>query len=325
MRYEFSEPQMGVPFRIVLFAPAEETARTAARAAFDRIQQLNGVLSDYEFDSELSRLSRTSGTDQWVPVSDDLWRVLVRAQELSRRSNGAFDVTIGPAVNLWRKARREKRLPEPRLLDETRRLVGFENLQLDSTRRAALLVKPGMRIDLGGIAKGYAVDEAMKVLRAHQIRIMLVGGDGDIAVGDAPPEKPGWSIGVASLDVPGAVTNQVILLTNSAVSTSGDTSQRLEIDGRRYSHILDPRTGIGLTDHSLVTIIARDSITADTLATTVGILGPQRGFELVRSTPGVEALLTRRPADRVERVATPGFERLLRRSRAQLHESSNRP
>src|SRR6266496_4206460 len=112
-RYEYQQPQMGLPFRIVLYAPDETTAKVNADAAFKRIAQLNDILSDYEVDSEVSQLSRTSGQGRDIPVSEDLWRVLERAQKVAEQSGGAFDATVGPCVNLWRKARREKQMPDP--------------------------------------------------------------------------------------------------------------------------------------------------------------------------------------------------------------------
>src|SRR5207253_860769 len=158
-RFEFTEPQMGVPFRIVLYAPDKPTADQAARAAFGRITQLNDILSDYDTDSELSRLSQTAGSVRAVQVSADLWFVLKRAQELAQRTGGAFDVTVGPVVSLWRKARREKKLPDSVKLAEALQVVGYQKLRLDSSHHTVQLLAPGMRLDLGAIAKGYAADK----------------------------------------------------------------------------------------------------------------------------------------------------------------------
>src|SRR2546426_2153198 len=308
-RYEFSEPQMGVPFRIVLYAPNKETANASARAAFDRIKQLNDILSDYDDDTELSRLSRSSGPGRAVKVSDDLWRVLIKAREISEQSNGAFDVTVGPVVTLWRRARRVKRLPDPEKLAEARKSVGYKNLKLDAKDRTAELLVPNMRLDLGGIAKGYAVDEALKVLRSHGVRRALVAGGGDMAAGDPPPGKKGWRIEVAPLDVPKAPPPRFVLLANAGLATSGDVFQHVEIDGKRYSHIVDPRTGVGLTDHSLVTVIAPDGMTADGLATAVSVLGPTNGLKLIERTPNAAAHLVRKPGEEIETYESRRFKR----------------
>ena len=294
-RFEFSEPQMGVPFRIVLYAPHATKAQEAARAAFQRVSQLNVIMSDYDTDSELSRLSRTAGSGQSVILSADLWKVLAKAQEFSARSDGAFDVTVGPYVSLWRKARREKKLPRADLLAAARNAVGWRKLRLDPKTRSATLLAEDMRLDLGGIAKGYALDEALRVLRKQGVRRALVTGGGDMAAGDPPPGKSGWRIKVAPLDVTNAPPARFVSLANAGLATSGDLFQRLEIDGRRYSHVVDPRTGLGLTDHSLVTVIAREAMTADGLSKVVSVLGPEKGFVRVEETPGAAACVVRIP------------------------------
>jgi FAD:protein FMN transferase len=309
-RYEFTQPQMGVPFRMVLYAPDAAIADSAAKAAFGRVKQLNDLLTDYDTDSELNQLSRTSGEGRAVPVSPDLWNVLARSQALARQSDGAFDVTVGPVVSLWRKARWEKRLPNAARLAEARAAVGYEKVLLKPRRRTVCLLAPNMHLDLGGIAKGYAVDAALAALREHGIRRALVAGSGDMAAGDPPPGKNGWRIEIAPLDVTNAPAGRFVLLRRCAIATSGDVFQRLEINGTRYSHIVDPRTGIGLTDHSLVTVIAPDCTTADSLATAVSVLGPKQGLRLVRRTPGASARIVRQPGQNPEVVETRGFRKL---------------
>ena len=316
-RFEFTRPQMGLPFRIVLYAPDAATANAAAEAAFARISQLNDSLSDYDADSELSRLSRTAGEGRAVPVSKDLWTVLERSQALARRTDGAFDVTVGPVVNLWRKARRDKQLPRPERLDEALAAVGWRKLELDSRARTATLLVPDMRLDLGAIAKGYAVDEALKVLCARGVTRAMVAGGGDLAVSDAPPDRPGWRIEVAPLDVTNAPPARFVILRNRALATSGDIFQHVEINGVRYSHIVDPRTGMGLTDHSLVTVIARDCTTADSLATAVSVLGPAKGLKLVQESPQTAAHIVRRPGAAIEVHESRQFHSHLEANRAQ--------
>ena len=267
---------MGAPFRIVLYAPDAARAETAANAAFARVEGLNQIFSDYETDSELNALSRTAGSGKVVQVSDDLWRILLKAQRFAELSNGAFDVTVGPCVNLWRKARREKKLPDNNRLTEALRAVGYKKLEVKN--KTARLLVPDMKLDLGGIAKGYAVDEAMKVLKKHGIRSALVGAAGDIAVNEPPPGKSGWQIEIGS-------PPKIVSLSHAAVSTSGDTFQHLEVNGVRYSHIVDPRTGLGLTNQQIVSVIAADSITADALATAISVLGPKKGEALAEHFP----------------------------------------
>lgn len=290
---------MGVPFRIVLYAENKAVADRAAEAAFARVSALNDTLSDYDTDSELSRLSQTSGSSRAVPVREDLWRMLTRSQQLARETDGAFDITCGPAVSLWRKARREKQLPEPEKLAEALRAVGYEKLKLNERARTAELTVPYMRLDLGAIAKGYGVDEALKVLRQHGIRSALVSGGGDLAVSEAPPDKKGWRVELAPLDDPKAPPTEFVLLRNAALATSGDIFQHVVIDGVRYSHIVDPRTGIGLKDRSLVVVIAKDCTTADSLSTSISVLGPERGMKLA-ADKNVCVRIVRKPEDHVE-------------------------
>ncbi len=306
-RFEYQRPEMGVPFRIVLYATNQPSADAAAEAAFQRVQELNGVMSDYDPDSELSKLSQTSGQGRPVPVSAELWFVLSRAQELSQRSDGAFDVTVGPFVNLWRRARRQHQLPDPARLEQARQAVGYRKMRLNEKDQSVQLLAPNMRLDLGGIAKGYAVDEALRTLRHFGIGRALVEGGGDVGVSDPPPGKKGWRFELASLDATNAPPDRFLLLKHAAISTSGDLYQRLEIDGKRYSHIVDPRTGIGLTDHSLVSVVARDSITADSLTKVVSVLGPQMGLKLIEATTGAAARVMREPGEAVQTYESSRF------------------
>lgn len=289
-RFEFSEPHMGTLFRIVLYAPEAGAATQASRVAFARIAALDDAMTDYRADSELMRLCRQAGGPP-VKVSDDLFRVLTAAQESARQSGGAFDVTVGPAVRLWRQARRSHRLPDPERLGQAAKLVGYERIRLDPAAQTVQLLERGMLLDLGGIAKGYAADAALAVLKQFGISRALVVGGGDIAAGDAPPGKEGWTIGIAPLESPSSPPKRFVLLHNAAISTSGDAEQHVEIGGVRYSHIVDPRTGQALTGRRSATVIAPDCTTSDALATAVCVLGPERGVALIDSMPGTSVLL----------------------------------
>ena len=298
-RFTFTGIQMAVTIKIVMYAPDEGSAERAADAAMARISQINSVMSDYDPTSEVRRLSDTSGEGRAVPVGCDLFRVMSAAWELSERSDGAFDVTVGPVVRLWRRARRREELPSPERIAQFKRSVGYRFVRIDPENSTVQLLKPGMRIDLGGIAKGYAIDEALAELRSRGITRALVDAGGDVGLGDPPPDRPSWKVGVAPLD-PEADPSIFLLLSNVAVATSGDMWQYVEIDGRRYSHIVDPRTGLGLTDHASVTVIARDATTADGLASAVSVLGPKKGIELIDATPNTAALIVRAPRGKIE-------------------------
>ncbi len=309
-RFEYRQPQMGIPFRIVLYAPERASADAAAEAAFARIKQLNDTLSDYDTDSELSRLSQTSGSGQAVPVSADLWWMLSQSQDIARRTDGAFDITCGPVVSLWRKARREKKMPDPVKLEEALRAVGWQKMKLDPRKRTAELTVPYMRLDLGALAKPFGVDEALRVLKARGVHSALVAGAGDIAVSEPPPGKEGWLVELAPLDATNAPAAEFVLLRNAALATSGDLFQHVEINGVRYSHIVDPRTGLGLTDHSLVHVIAKNCQTANSVSTSAGILGPERALKFAE-TQGACVRITRKPGETVEVHESPCFRKFL--------------
>lgn len=305
--FRFEQVQMGAPVELVLYAADESTANKAAEAAYARFAELNRIMSDYDPQSELSRLSDTSGQGRPVPLSLALWNVLLVSQDLARRSDGAFDVTVGPYVKLWRRARRSKAFPPADRMAEARQAVGFQFLHLDPANRTALLDRPGMRLDLGGIAMGYACDEAMKTLHQHGIRSALIDASGDILVGDPPPGKRGWTIGVAPLERQNPTATKHVLLAGAAITTSGDAFQHVDISGKRYSHIVDPHTGLGLSTPSSATVIAPHCIDADSLATALSVLGPDKGFALVRSTPGAAAFYARRSANGVESFETKNW------------------
>jgi thiamine biosynthesis lipoprotein len=156
-----------------------------------------------------------------------------------------------------------------------------------------------MRIDVGGIAKGYAVDEAMAAIRKFGITSMLIDAGGNLGLGDPPPDKPGWRIGIAPPDKK-KPPRQYLNLSRVALSTSGDFWQYTIIGGKRYSHLVDPHTGIALTDHSSVTVIGPDGLHTDGLSSAVAILGPEKGLELVESTPGIAAFIVRHVDGREE-------------------------
>ncbi|HEU0006371.1 MAG TPA: FAD:protein FMN transferase, partial [Terriglobia bacterium] len=298
-RFEESQPHMGTVARIVLYAPGVEVATAATRSAFERIRELDSILSDYQRESELSGLSRQSGGPP-VKIGSDLFRVLSVSQNEAGRSNGAFDVTVGPVIRLWRRGRRQRALPEADLLAAALDLTGFRWLTLDAKQQTAQLVKPGMLLDLGGIAKGYAADEGLKTLKRAGITQALVALGGDIAVSNPPPGKKGWSIEIASLNLPGAPRPRALLLHNEAVSTSGEAEQFVEIDGIRYSHIVDPRTGKALTGRRSVTVVATNGTDSDALATAVSVMGPDEGLKLIEATRGAAALIVVQTDSRIQ-------------------------
>ena len=307
-RYAFSEPHMGMPFEIALYAASEDAATKAAKAAFARIKEIDERLSDYNADSELNQLCKTATKTNAVKVSDDLFTVLSHAEALSNRTRGAFDVTIGPLTRLWRKARRRMSPPRAEELQAALPLVGYEKVILDGEASTVRLLQPKMQLDLGGVAAGYAVDEALKVLEKQGITRAMIDASGDIGVSDAPPGAAGWRIGVAPLEAEGE-PSRFLVLKNAAVTTSGDAFQFIEFDGVRYSHIVDAKTGLGLTTHSAVTVIAGNCTTADSYATAVCLLGPDKGMKLIRETPRTAVLIVQQADGGVEMIESEQFAR----------------
>lgn len=309
-RFTFTEPHMGTSVRIVLYAADAATAEKAARAAFARIAELNKIMSDYDPDSELMRLCKHAGGEA-VPVSVDLCRVLEEAQKYATLSDGAFDVSIGPVVRLWRKARKTGVMPSADAIRQALERVDYRKIRLDAKGRTVRLLLMGMMLDLGGIAKGYAADAALAVLRQHGITRALVALGGDIAVGEPPPGNDGWRIGIAPLRSP-EEPRHYLLLKNAGVSTAGDMHQAVEIDGKRYSHIIDPKTGIGLVGRRSATVIAPTATMSDGLDTGMCVMGPERGMAIIEKLDGVAALYVYETENGAEKeIASKRFAKLI--------------
>lgn len=308
-RFEFAQIHMGMRTRLVVYASDENSAVNACKAGFARIARIDDIASDYRKNSELMRLCR-SATTRPVKVSDELWTLLSEAERLSRVSEGAFDITVGPQVRLWRIARAAGRLPSPGEIAAASQLVGWEKVELNAAERTVRLRPPvqyvhlaeagdwireylgwrfefpTIRLDLGGIAKGYAGDCAIATLRENGINSALFEAGGDIVVSDAPPGKAGWVIELegASPEMPGELA-----LSNCAISTSGDTEQFVEIGGKHYSHVVDPRTGIGVTTRMMGTVVSPKGIWSDGLSKAVYLTPPEKLEGLLKEYPGAKA------------------------------------
>jgi thiamine biosynthesis lipoprotein len=290
---------MGTLFRITLYAAEEAEASKAAMAAFERVEELEEILSSHREDSELTRLPRLAVSAPQA-VSRDLFRVLAQAQQISQLSGGAFDVTVGPLVELWREVRRTKRLPEAAELARARTAVGYRNIELDLQAGTVLLKRNDMKLDLGGIAKGYAADQALALLKSRGIHRALIDAGGDLAVGAAPPGKAGWKVTVRDLDSQRRKPSCTLVLHDVGIATSGDAYQSVDVGGRHYSHIIDPRDGMGLQDGASTTVIARDGTTADALATALSVMPVSDALRLVESIDGASAYIVRGAEDGVQ-------------------------
>lgn len=276
--HEYAEVHMAMRVRIVLYAADDSTARAAARAAFRTMADLEDIFSDYREHSELRRLEARTG--QWTTVSAPLFNVLSLALDVARATEGAYDPTVAPLVAVWRRARVAGELPDPTSLDEARRLVDWRLVRLDTATRAVMLPRDGMRLDLGGIAKGYILHAALDTLRSHSASAALIDAGGDIIAGDPPPRRAGWRIEMPGAD-PGFAAH-ARMLANAAVATSGPDFQFVEIDGVRYSHVIDPRTGVAIASPAVSRVIASDAALADALATALAVLGPGAAPDIAR-------------------------------------------
>jgi thiamine biosynthesis lipoprotein len=279
---------MGLPVRVVLHAPTQDAAESAARDAFVRIAHLDRMMSDYRPDSELRAIERSRDP---VRVSPELIAVLRRAVAIADATGGAFDPTVGPLVALWRDARTTRRLPDSAALQAARQRTGWRHLEVNPHASTVRLRLDGMRLDLGGIAKGYILQETLHILRSRGVTRALVEAGGDIVVGDAPPDRAGWRIEVPGADAEFAA--RAAQLINAALSTSGPSAQVIEIGGVRYSHVIDPRTGLGLTNGVTAHVIAADGATADALSTALTVLGPEMASRALARVPEVTAVFIR--------------------------------
>ena len=182
-----------------------------------------------------------------------------------------------------------------------------------------------MKLDLGGIAKGYAADQVLAVLKKHGLPRALVVAGGEVVVGSPPPNAEAWVVGIAPLDDPLSKPRHQFLLHDAGVSTSGDTEQYVEIGGKRYSHIVDPHTGLGLVGRSSVTVVAPDGLTADSLTKVVAVLGPEKGFPIIEETPGVAGFMVRKTERGEETFVSPRFPKVPQRKKEEGGRSSNSP
>lgn len=309
-RFEFEFPAMGVSFRFVAYAPSRKIADEAFEAAAKRVEELDGIFSDYKSDSEAKRLVAQAFGRPTV-VSDDLWRVLGSSQQVWRESDGAFDVTVGPLTRLWRLARKRHRLPESTQVQAAREAVGFSRLELIEPDKV-VIHSPNMQLDFGGIAKGYAADECLAIFRDKGLDAAFVDASGDIALGAPPPGETGWRIGITDIDA-AKLADRSICLSRCGVATSSDGLQFLDLDGTRYSHIIDPRTGQALTLHSSVTVVAASATSADAWASALSVLGAQRGIEIADRRGDLQAVIAvQSDANRPPTIAqTGGFQMLV--------------
>jgi len=306
-----SREVMGTFARCVSVAEDKKTAETANRLAFKKLVEVDAMMSDYLTDSELSKVNREA-FGGGVEVSDELFGVLSKGVEYSRISGGAFDITIGPVVDLWRKAEEANVKPTEEEITSAKTKVGYKKLILNAESKSVRFAVEGMRLDLGAIAKGYAIDKAIEAM----VQAGAVGGmvdvGGDIRCFGKPEKKPKWAIGLQDPDENEKLM-LVIELGDNAIATSGDYQRFVILDGEKFSHIMVPEKGVSKKGLTSVTVIAKTAIETDSLATTVTVLGMDGGLELIETIDGAECFIV--PSDpRKKMIFSSGFESYIRQA-----------
>lgn len=310
-KFHFTENKMGSPFNLLLVTDDSLEAVALARECFALVDTLNGLFSDYDSTSELSRLNASAGKEPMI-VSSRLWNLLISSRQAWQESKHAFDITIGPLSRLWRKARKEKKFPDSSEVVQRKAQVGFQQLQLHPADHSVYLPLKGMQLDLGGIAKGYTAQEVVNYLTRKGITRSLADAGGDMVMSQPPPNSRGWTIGVNVPETTDDLLPRKLLLQNKAVATSGDAYQYIEHKGKRYSHIADPRTGYGISSQRNVTVIADNGALADWLATACSILSIKEAMQLAKKMKA-ELLITELQNKHVVYYDSPGFNRYWKR------------
>lgn len=285
---KFEQPLMGTRFLISCHTDQENTALQAANEAFAHAAKINSVASDYLADSELLSFSQLPHGSPH-PVSETLFPLLLQASKLAEKTRGHFDPTLGPLTRLWRETRRRQSLPTPETLAAALAASGHEKLLLDEKNRTLTFTHPGMRLDLGGIAKGQTADAMLAIFVKHGLPVTSVTCGGDVRLGDPPPDQENWKIGIKTTR-PAA---RILQLSNAAVSTSGDLHQSIEIEGVKYSHIINPATGLGLVESRSATVVAPLAAISDALATAACTAPPELATTLIPTAGATELILHR--------------------------------
>lgn len=274
---------MGSPFTILLYAEDSITAASTAATAFTLVDSLVEIFSDYIDSSELNRLcvNASPGHPAFI-ASPALFDILSKAADAWRLSGGTFDISLGPLTRLWRKARKDQVWPHPDTVSARRALTGFDKISLNPLTHEVKLAVNGMQLDLGGIAQGYIAEKVIRRIESKGIRQALVDVSGDIIAIGAPPGKPGWSVGINLPEESDRLLPRHLLIQNKAVTTSGDVYQYFIHEGKKYSHIINPVTGYGITTRKNVTVIADDGTTADWLTKACSLLPVRKAKKLAR-------------------------------------------
>ncbi len=302
---------MGTFANITAVAADDKTIKASIDAAFEKLVEVDEMMSDYKAGSELSAVNRDAFAKP-VKVSDELFEVLKASVDYSRKTQGAFDITVGPVVELWRRTEKDGTKPGEKELAQAKARVGYEKLILDEKNKTVRFAVESMKLDLGGIAKGYAIDLAIEEMKKAHAAGGLVDVGGDMRCFGASPKFDNiWRVGLE--DPSGASRYLLVLkLSDAAIATSGDYRRFVMVDDKRYSHIIDPATTASAGELTSVTVIAARAMDADALATAVSVMGRTKGLQLIESIDNAEAIVI--PADKkLELVKTSGADAYIRK------------
>src|SRR5688572_4475011 len=280
-RFEFSENKMGSSLNIIFYHTDSAEAILLAKKCFLIVDSLNNVFSDYSSESEVGKLALQTNQPE-IKVSDELFLMIIRSKDAWKRSGKTFDITIGTLSQLWRKAKKENRFPSEAEIKAAKDLTGFKNLIINESSKTISFKKPGIRFDFGGIVPGYAAQRVLDFLKTKNINIALVDASGDIVMADSPPGKDGWTIGINLPENENEIWDKKLELKNFAVSTSGDVYRYTIHNDKKYSHIINPKTGYGVTSQRNVTVITKYGADADWLATACSILPIKKALALAK-------------------------------------------
>ena len=306
-RFSFTQPKMGSPFGIIFYSEDSVQANLIAKQCFNLVDSFVFIFSDYIDSSELSKLSATAGNkDSAVSVSPAMFDMLLKAKTAFDKSEGTFDISIGPLSKFWRKLRKAKQFPTNEEVQATKKLIGLNKLTLDTLNKKAILTQPGMQLDLGGIAQGYIAQKIIDFLGTQHINQALVNSSGDIVISGAPPGLKGWTVGVNVPESTDEILSRILIMQNKAITTSGDVYQYIEHEGKRYSHIINPHTGYGVTNQRNVTVIADDGTIADWLTKACSILSIKKSKKLAAEL-GAEILIAEIKKGKPIFYSTKGF------------------
>jgi thiamine biosynthesis lipoprotein len=279
---------MGTQVDVIVLAESRARGLRGLQACFEAMERVESLMSDYDPDSPLSLLNRTAH-ERWVTPPEEVFGLIRRSLEIGRASDGAFDITVKPLLDIWRKARAESKPPDPSQVRAALDRVGYSLVELDVAGKRVHFQKPGMAVDLGGIAKGYALDKAAEALLAAKIDHALINAGGDVLTVGGKGEK-GWLIGIKDPRERNALL-ATLRVRGVAVVTSGDYERFFMYKGTRYHHILDPRTGYPAVGCRSVSVVGRQAALADALATAAFVMGPEKGLAFLEGWPGMEGLV----------------------------------